>query len=147
MIRSRDFCTLSHKVQMSTSCFKDTPWILHNVINVPLLSSLRVVVFFVGNVGSLKTQISPKKTKTYVYGQKKKKTFVKGSTGTHSTRVQIFMVYLPKTAWALDSEGIWGDKLEPACRGSRYGATTREGRPVHPLSPGQLSPPCTTSTR
>ena len=29
--------------------------------------------------------------------------------------MQNFTVYVSKTAWTLDSEGIWGDKLEPAC--------------------------------
>ena len=39
---------------------------------------------------------------------KKKKPFVKGSAGAHEARVQKFRVYLPKTAWTLDSEGILG---------------------------------------
>ena len=47
--------------------------------------------FFAENVGSLKTQISPPKTKSRISDEKNKNDknpFVKGSTGAHETRVQ-----------------------------------------------------------
>ena len=48
-----------------------------------------------------------KQNKTISGEKKEEKNIRKGSAGTHSTRVQNFRVYLSKTAWALDSEGIW----------------------------------------
>ena len=54
----------------------------------------------------------PKKYKNPNIWQKKRK--VNGSAG--ETQVCNFSgFYLSKTAWTSDSEGIWGDKLEPAC--------------------------------
>ena len=40
------------------------------------------------------------------------KTLVKGSARAHKTRVQTFRVSLKN---GVDSEGIWGYMLEPAC--------------------------------
>ena len=56
------------------------------------------------------------KKKIWRKKRKKAKTpfFVKGSAGVHETRVQNFRVYLSKTAWTLNSEGIWGFIIEPS---------------------------------
>ena len=91
------------------------------MFDVPLPSLLREWLFFssfffVGNVGSLETQIYILKKKIWRKKRKKAKTpfFVKGSAGVHETRVQNFRVYLSKTAWTLNSEGIWGFIIEPS---------------------------------
>ena len=70
------------------------------------------LVFLVGSARSLKTPISQANTKARQSGQKKQ--IVIGSAGAHRTRVLYFIVYLPKTAWTLDSEGIRRFWLEPA---------------------------------
>ena len=80
--------------------------------------------FFGGRGGSLEIwdPLRPKYPKIYKNPniwrnkkQKQKKLFVKRSAGAPKTRVQFFRVYPSKTAWTLDSEGIWGFMLEPAC--------------------------------
>ena len=49
-------------------------------------------VFFGGNLGFLKAQISTKR-KTANYPAKKKTPFVNGSSGAHRTRVKKFEIY------------------------------------------------------
>ena len=68
---------------MSTPFLRDTPWNFAHVFHVPLLSPFRMCFFsFVaGNVGSLKTQISPKMQKSKYMAEKR--TNVKGSAGAH----------------------------------------------------------------
>ena len=61
---------------MSTPALRVRPWNLH-VCDVPLPSILRLffcLVFFAKNVGSLKTQISQKYTKTQICDEKNKRT-------------------------------------------------------------------------
>ena len=53
----------------------------------------------------------PKKCKNTTLAGKKEDE----STGAYETRAQSFRVYLSKMSWTLDTERIWGDKLEPAC--------------------------------
>ena len=66
-----------------------------------------------------KPQISGEKR-----GNKKNTPFLKDSAGGHKAPVQNFRVYLSKTAWTLEREGIWGFTLEPVCM--FYGATGRD---------------------
>ena len=57
----------------------------------------------------------PKKYKnTNIWPQKNKRN-VTGSAAASRTRVQNFRVYLSQSAWTLDTEWNWGDKLEAAC--------------------------------
>ena len=102
---------------MSTPFLRGRPWNSAHVFNVSLPKLLRMafpvffVVFFAGNVGSLKTQISQKPERAKYLAKKKDKVktqFVKGSARAHQTRLQNFRVYM-------DSEGIWGFMPEPAC--------------------------------
>ena len=98
-------------------------------------------------MGSLKTQISQfyKNLKVYITKNKQinKNQFIRRWLGRGAFNTCAKFQGLSKIACTLlDSKGIWGDKLEPACRGPRYGATTRKGRSGHPLSPGRLSRPC-----
>ena len=104
------FALYRPKVQMSTPFLRGRPWNSAHVFNVSLPKLLRMafpvffVVFFAGNVGSLKTQISQKPERAKYLAKKKDKVktqFVKGSARAHQTRLQNFRVYM-------DSEGIWG---------------------------------------
>ena len=64
------------KVQISTSFLRVRPWNFAHVFNVPLPTLLRMGFFiycFAENVGSLKTQTSPRTTKTRIPGEKKQK--------------------------------------------------------------------------
>ena len=83
---------------MSTPFLRGRPWNSAHVFNVSLPKLLRMafpvffVVFFAGNVGSLKTQISQKPERAKYLAKKKDKVktqFVKGSAGVHLKRVQI----------------------------------------------------------
>ena len=56
-----------------------------------------------------------KKTKTQISGEKKKHIRERLGRGNLNT-CKISGSYLSTTAWTLDSEGIWGSMLEPACR-------------------------------
>ena len=75
------------KVQMSTPFLRVKPWNFAHVFNVPLPSLFYAFFFFFAeNVGSLKTQISPKNTKTQTSDEENEnniKSSVKGSAGTH----------------------------------------------------------------
>ena len=87
--------------------------------------------FFAGDVGSLKTQISQKIQKPeYLAKNKKNKnknTFAKGSAGAHYTLVQKIQGVISQTRRGhLDSEGIWGYVLEPACTRSYLQARPAE---------------------
>ena len=58
----------------------------------------------------------PEKVETQTSGEKRTKRenpLAIGLAGAHETRVQNVGVYLSKTAWTLDSEGVWGLCLNP----------------------------------
>ena len=93
------------KVQMSTPFLIDVA----HVFYVPIPSLLRVFfVFFAGNVGSLKTQMSPQKYQNPNIWRKKKtkKHAYKVRQGHIEHVCKISGSYLSKAAWTLDSEGI-----------------------------------------
>ena len=72
--------------------------------------------FFAGNLGSLKTQISQKKQKPkYLAKKKKTKNPIRKMLGRGTLNPFAKFQGLSKTAWTLDSQGIWGFMLEPAC--------------------------------
>ena len=77
------------------------------------------ILFFAENVGSLKTQISPKNTKIQYLAEKRKRkkkhSFGRGTLNTCAK----FQGLNSQTA----SEGIWGFMLEPACK--RAGSSDR----------------------
>ena len=104
---SRDFCTFTPKRPNVQAVFEIDPEILHTCSMCPCQAFHEKKI--AGNVRSLKTQLSQKKAKTQISGRKKKKCRKRlGRAGAHETRVQNFRAYLSKTAWTLDSEGIWG---------------------------------------
>ena len=112
------------KVKMSTTFVRDRRWNFAHEFNVPLPSLLRMfcfVLFFAGRVGSLKTQISQKIKNTNIWQKRNKtKKNIRKRLGrdTLKTCANFQDILLSKTAWTLDSEGIGGIMLEPAC--TRY---------------------------
>ena len=86
-------------------------------------------VFSAGNVGNI-----PKKNKNPNIWRGKKKTLVKGSAGASKHVCKFSGSYLSKTTWTLDSEGIWADKLEPACIALVQSPSSEYHDAVHLLS-------------
>ena len=86
------------------------------MFNVPLPSLLRMSCYFRWKCEiPFDPNTPPKKCKTPNIRPGKKKRIRRLGRGTLNTRVQNFRVHLSKTAWALESEGIWGFMLEPGC--------------------------------
>ena len=99
------------------------PWILAHEFNMPLPSPLWFNFFFSGNVGSYNPNIPPLLKNKYLA---KTHTHIRKRLGrAYQTRVCAVQKFRVLTAWTfLDSEGIWGDKLEPACEKSSFYLST-----------------------
>ena len=113
--RSGDFCTL-----MSTPFLRDRRWILHTCLMAgPLPSPLLFIYFSPETWDPLRPKKKKRKIKknththTHIWRRKQQK--IRFCTGTLNT-CKISGSYLWKTAWTLNSEGIWGFILEPACK-------------------------------
>ena len=84
-----------------------------------LPNRLRIFVFLSLEMWDpLRPKYPQKYQNTNIWRENKQKNVfrVKGSAGVYKTRVQFSGSYLSKTASTFDTERIWGDKLEPACR-------------------------------
>ena len=112
------FALYRTKAQMSTTFLRGRPWNLH-VSNVPLPSLIRMCLFLFFSL-EMWDPLRPKYPKKYENpntwrGENKNKTVKRLGRGTLNACAKFQSLYLSKTAWTLDSEGIWGYKLEPAC--------------------------------
>ena len=128
-MRSRDFCTFIAQNSKCPRCFWEVrSWCCAHVFNVLLPSPLRIFVCFFPlkmwecripfslTMWSFRTQISQKIQKKQISDRGEKKTHSwRLGRGTLNTCAKKSGSCLSKAALTLDSEGIWGDKLEPAC--------------------------------
>ena len=105
---------------MSTPSFRDGPSNFAHVFNVPLPSLLRMgFLFFVFSLetwDSLRLKYPKKYKNPNIWRKKgKKKHHSQEARQGHIKHVRKFQGLSLKTAWILDSEGIWVFMLEPAC--------------------------------
>ena len=105
---SRDFALYRTKVQMPTPLLRDRPWNFARVQcgTAELFTNVFFFFFSLEMWDFFKTQISQKIQNPNICRKKRKR--------RNPFRKRLGRGTFSKTAWTLDSEGIWGFMLEPA---------------------------------
>ena len=129
------FAPYRTKVQMSTPFLRDRPWNFAHVFNVALSSLWLLLKFcFLWTIWDPLRPKCPEKYKNrnIWWREKTKENHSRKLRQEHIDHVcKISVSCLSKTAWTLDSQGIWDDKLEPACMTCRTNAFVAESVGLH----------------